>query len=131
MAYKYVIYEKNGNIATITLNRPEKLNVLNMMGTNEGVFTDMLNAMTEAEDDDEVKVIVIKGAGKHFCAGEDLSQAGLRLWFRNRQERGAPPQRADKAEVRQEIHAGLVPDSVLPQRSPSGWDRAIAWGQAP
>ena len=81
MKYKYVIYEKKGGIATITLNRPEKLNVLNMMGTNEGVFTDMLSAMTEAEDDDEVKVIVIKGAGKHFCAGEDLSQAGFVYGF--------------------------------------------------
>ncbi len=81
MEYKYVIYETKGGVATITLNRPEKLNVLNMMGTKEGVFTDMLSAMTEAEDDDEVKIIVIKGAGKHFCAGEDLSQAGFVYGF--------------------------------------------------
>ena len=81
MEYKYAIYEKKGGIATITLNRPDKLNVLNMMGTKEGVFTDMLSALTEAEDDDEVKVIVIKGAGKHFCAGEDLSQAGFVYGF--------------------------------------------------
>ncbi|MCX5999602.1 MAG: enoyl-CoA hydratase/isomerase family protein [Chloroflexi bacterium] len=81
MNYKYALYEVKNGIATITLNRPEKLNVLNMMGTNEGVFTDMLNALTEAEDDDSVKVIVIRGAGKHFCAGEDLSQAGFVYGF--------------------------------------------------
>lgn len=75
--FKYVLYEAREGVATITLNRPEKLNVLNMMGTNEGVFTDMLDALTEAENDDDVRVIVIKGAGKHFCAGEDLSQAGF------------------------------------------------------
>ena len=81
MEYKYVLYEKKGYIATITLNRPDKLNVLNMMGTKEGVFTDMLEALTEAEDDDDVKVVVFKGAGKHFCAGEDLSQAGFVYGF--------------------------------------------------
>lgn len=79
--YKYVLYEAKDGIATITLNRPEKLNVLNMMGTEEGVFTDMLDAMTEAEDDDAVKVILIKGAGSSFCAGEDLSQAGFVYGF--------------------------------------------------
>ena len=79
--YKYVLYEAQYGIATITLNRPDKLNVLNMMGTKEGVFTDMLDAMTEAEDDDAVKVIVIKGAGSSFCAGEDLSQAGFVYGF--------------------------------------------------
>ena len=96
MKYKYVIYEKRGAIAAITLNRPEKLNVLNMMGTHEGVFTDMLNALTEAEDDDEVKVIVFKGAGKHFCAGEDLSQAGFVYGFGT----GKPGERRPAERIR-------------------------------
>ncbi len=81
MDYQYVLYGVENGIATITLNRPEKLNVLNMMGTKEGVFTDMLDALSEAEDDDDVKVIIIKGAGSSFCAGEDLSQAGFVYGF--------------------------------------------------
>ena len=81
MEYKYVIYEAKDGIATITLNWPERLNVFNMMGTKEGVFTDMLDALTEAEDDDEVKVVIIKGAGSSLCAGEDLSQAGFVYGF--------------------------------------------------
>lgn len=81
MEYKYVLYDKKDNTAKITLNYPEKLNVLNMMGTNEGVRTDMLAALTEAEDDDDVKVVIIKGAGKSFCAGEDLRQAGFMYGF--------------------------------------------------
>jgi enoyl-CoA hydratase len=80
MEYKYVIYEKQGEIARITLNRPEKLNVFGM-GTDRKPWEGSRywnefyhGALDEAAADDEVKVVIIKGAGRAFCAGFDISR---------------------------------------------------------
>lgn len=62
------LYEKDGRIAIITLNRPEVKNAL-----NDKAFEDMLAGFHKANDDPEVRVVVIKGAGTNFCAGHDLS----------------------------------------------------------
>src|SRR3990170_297785 len=75
MEYKYVIYEKKGEIAYVTLNKPEKLNAMTFIGREED-FQNFLSALDEAAEDDEVKVVVIKGAGKAFCAGQDLTRVG-------------------------------------------------------
>jgi enoyl-CoA hydratase len=72
MAYENVLYEKNGHVAYITLNRPDKLNAV-----SPELVRDWSAAMTEAEDDDEVKVIVFKGAGRAFSAGADLTGVGF------------------------------------------------------
>jgi len=72
MEYEQIKYEKIGpHIVYITLNRPEKLNTV----TRE-MFQSWGNAITEAENDDDVKVIVFKGAGKCFSAGAPLDQVG-------------------------------------------------------
>ena len=63
-----VILEKKGKIGILTLNRPTKLNAL-----NDDILNDLYAGMVELEQDDEVRVIIIKGAGKAFCAGHDLS----------------------------------------------------------
>ena len=73
MEYKHVIYEKEGEIAKITLNRPEKLNVIDFPGDG-GIFDDFMAVLDEAAADDELKVVIIKGAGRAFCAGHDLSR---------------------------------------------------------
>ncbi len=71
MAYENVIYEKEPPIATITLNRPQKLNAINdlMLGEIE-------EALGEAEADGEIRYVVIKGAGRCFSVGQDLSGEG-------------------------------------------------------
>ena len=79
MSYKYVIYEKEDEIAKITLNRPEKLNTFGMVMDRvdwEGkqLQLDFMSALDEVEDDDEVKVVIIKGAGRAFSAGFDISR---------------------------------------------------------
>jgi enoyl-CoA hydratase len=70
MAYETVIYETSERVATVTLNRPEKLNALSGQLQRELVL-----ALKEAEADPAVRVVVIKGAGRGFCAGYDLTPA--------------------------------------------------------
>jgi len=65
-----VIYEKSENIAYITLNRPQVLNVYNLQMRDE-----LYQILRAIKDDEEVKVTILKGAGnKAFCAGADLSE---------------------------------------------------------
>lgn len=68
MSYQTVLYEKKGRIATVTLNQPESLNALSTQ-----LLTDMVAALREAESDDEVRVIILKAAGRAFCAGGNVS----------------------------------------------------------
>ncbi len=69
MPYKGILYEKDGAIARITINEPEKLNPLGFPRMAE-----VDQALTEAEEDDDVKVIIFKGAGRAFSAGHDLRE---------------------------------------------------------
>lgn len=71
MSYKTLIYEKEKNAARIILNRPEKLNTLDLIGMSEEAV-EFYSALDEAAEDDEVKVVVLKGNGPCFCAGERL-----------------------------------------------------------
>ncbi len=66
--YEHIIYDKRGNIALITLNRPERLNA--WTGTMELEFIDAINA---AAADGEIGCVVVTGAGRGFCAGADIS----------------------------------------------------------
>lgn len=71
LPYTDIIYEKKGPIAYITLNRPDKLNALDPRPGQ--ILEQWAQACREARDDDEVKVMVIKGAGRCFSAGYDQS----------------------------------------------------------
>lgn len=62
------LYEVSGRVATITLNRPEKLNAW-----TEAMEKEVRAAMMEAEGDGGVRAIVLTGAGRGFCAGADMS----------------------------------------------------------
>src|SRR3989304_10398695 len=73
MKYKYVIYQTDGAVARLTLNRPNKLNVMDFPGDG-GILDDFSAALDEAADDDNLKVLIIKGAGRAFCAGHDLTR---------------------------------------------------------
>lgn len=71
MSYKEVIFEKSDKIGIITLNRPERLNAFTWTMGNE-----MRAALTEVENDPELRVSIITGAGRGFCAGADLAGGG-------------------------------------------------------
>jgi methylglutaconyl-CoA hydratase len=63
-----VLYSVEGAVARITLNRPEKRNAL-----NDAVIGGLKERLREASHDEQVRVVVITGAGKDFCSGADLS----------------------------------------------------------
>jgi methylglutaconyl-CoA hydratase len=70
--FERILYERDDLLARITLNRPEKRNALDDLTVAE-----LRVALHIADDDPEVHVIVLAGAGKDFCAGADLSQLEL------------------------------------------------------
>jgi len=67
--YETVLYDKKERVAVITLNRPEKMNAINLQ-----MNKDLKASLKEAKDDDEIRAIVITGAGKAFCAGGDVAE---------------------------------------------------------
>src|SRR5258708_11195664 len=68
MAYETIKYEVAEQILTITLNRPDKLNAF-----NGAMQREMIAAFDAADKDDNVRAIIVTGAGRGFCAGADLS----------------------------------------------------------
>lgn len=69
--YEQILYDVEDHILTITMNRPEKLNAFT--GT---MMKEMIDAFDRADADDDVKAIIITGAGRGFCAGADLAGGG-------------------------------------------------------
>ena len=70
MAEDILKVERHPNYATITLNRPEKRNSL-----NEALLSAMDKAFASIEEDKEIRAVILRGAGKSFCAGLDLAEA--------------------------------------------------------
>jgi len=71
VSYSTILYDVEDGILTITLNRPEALNAF-----NTPMLEELLDACDRADTDDEVKAIIVTGAGRAFCAGADLSSGG-------------------------------------------------------
>lgn len=68
--YEHLILDKNNAIATLTLNRPKSFNAFNSKLRKE-----LFSAVTELENDADIRVVIIKGAGPGFSAGADLTEA--------------------------------------------------------
>jgi len=66
-----VSFERNGHVATITLDRPEKKNALNLP-----MRTELPKLFEQIQDDVSIRAIVLTGAGRDFCAGADVSEMG-------------------------------------------------------
>ncbi len=73
MELRTVIYEVENRIATITLNRPDRMNAWTL-----DMMDDVIESFDMADKDDDVRSIIVTGAGKDFCAGADLSGGGTR-----------------------------------------------------
>jgi enoyl-CoA hydratase/carnithine racemase len=83
MAYTAINCELSDGVATILLNRPERLNAFNTAMGNE-----IHQAFAELDADDSCRVIVVTGAGRAFCAGADLGGGGDTFNYDRRRERG-------------------------------------------
>jgi 2-(1,2-epoxy-1,2-dihydrophenyl)acetyl-CoA isomerase len=73
MAFEKLSYELTAGIATVTLNRPERLNALDYTLRDE-----LLRVLDMAAQDDNVRVLILTGAGRAFCAGADMQDVLLR-----------------------------------------------------
>lgn len=69
MRYQEILYDIKDKILTVTLNRPERLNACTM----EVMPREIINAFDRADADDDVRAIIVTGAGRAFCAGADLN----------------------------------------------------------
>ena len=70
MTKKTVLYSRDGNVGIITLNRPERLNAI-----NGGLLRDFIEQLKTAREDKEAISVILTGAGRAFCAGEDLKES--------------------------------------------------------
>jgi enoyl-CoA hydratase/carnithine racemase len=66
-----VVFEKHGTIARVTLSRPEVLNAYSVRMRDE-----LFAAFEAVRDDDEIRALIVRGAGRSFCAGADLTEFG-------------------------------------------------------
>ena len=67
MKYETIILERKEGIGYLTLNRPDRANTISFQ-----LMQEVVNAMAEVEADAEYRVVIVTGAGKHFCGGADL-----------------------------------------------------------
>jgi enoyl-CoA hydratase/carnithine racemase len=93
MSYETLLYEVSDHVLTITLNRPDRLNAFTGTMMNE-----LIAAFDAADADDDVRAIIVTGAGRAFCAGADLSEGTKTFDFAargDRPDRQGTPQRPD------------------------------------
>jgi enoyl-CoA hydratase/carnithine racemase len=81
MSFEEIRYEVADRVLTITLNRPERLNAFTPTMGRE-----LIEAFDRADADDDVRVVIVTGEGKGFCAGADLGGGGDTFDWRDRQE---------------------------------------------
>jgi 2-(1,2-epoxy-1,2-dihydrophenyl)acetyl-CoA isomerase len=67
--FQQIVYKKDGQVATVTLNRPQKLNAYSEIMVHE-----ILAALADARDDDETRAVIVTGAGRGFCSGGDVGR---------------------------------------------------------
>jgi enoyl-CoA hydratase/carnithine racemase len=69
MSWQQLLYQAEDRVATITLNRPDRLNAYTRL-----MATELREALAAADADEDVRAIVLTGAGRGFCAGADMER---------------------------------------------------------
>ncbi|MGA0601615.1 crotonase/enoyl-CoA hydratase family protein [Caulobacter sp. KR2-114] len=83
--FETILYDVEDGIATITLNRPDKLNAF-----TPKMMSELIAAFDQTDADDDVRVVIVTGAGRAFCAGADLSAGGATFDY----DRNTTPERS-------------------------------------
>lgn len=94
MDYAEIIYDVSDRVATITLNRPDKLNAFT--GT---MMKEMIDAFDRADADDGVRAVIVTGAGRGFCAGADLGSGADTFNYEEKPD-GVDRDRTDVERIR-------------------------------
>jgi enoyl-CoA hydratase/carnithine racemase len=89
MKFQHIKYEVQGPIALITLNRPDNLNAWTVIMMDE-----LIQSLDIADNDDEIRAVIVTGAGRAFCAGADLASGGFSV---NQKDGEEPAVRRDTA----------------------------------
>src|SRR5438309_2947526 len=76
--YQEILYDVDGPVLTITLNRPDKLNPF-----PSTMMRELLDAFDRADADDDVRAVIVTGAGRGFCAGADLAAGDSTFDYRD------------------------------------------------
>jgi 2-(1,2-epoxy-1,2-dihydrophenyl)acetyl-CoA isomerase len=71
MAYEHILFTEADGIATLTINRPERMNALHV-----GVIAEMIDAVDRIRDEGTARVLIMTGTGRAFCSGADLAGGG-------------------------------------------------------
>jgi enoyl-CoA hydratase/carnithine racemase len=103
VAFEQITTEVSERVLTITLNRPERLNAWTPTMARE-----LIEAFDRADADDEIRVVVVTGAGRGFCAGADLAGGGETFNYRERESAGPVP-RDNGGQVVLRIFASTKP----------------------
>jgi len=90
-AFKTLLLDVADGIATLTLNRPDRMNAF----TGQ-MMTDIIAAFDATDANDDVRAVIVTGAGKAFCAGADLSEGAKTFDYESRDDR---PERGDKGST--------------------------------
>ncbi len=88
--FETILYEVDDRVATITLNRPERLNAFNRQ-----MMRDLIDAVDLADADDNVRAVIFTGAGRGYCAGADLS-SGTDTFNADRRSNDSEAERASQ-----------------------------------
>ena len=88
MPFETILFDVEDGVASVTLNRPERMNAW-----NDTLAGELRKAMTACDRDDTIRSVVVTGAGRAFCAGADLSGGGDSFRGRGdrRTRRGSAP----------------------------------------
>ena len=85
--YEQILYDVADGVCTITLNRPDKMNAFTGV-----MMQEMIDAFDKADADDDVRAIIVTGAGRAFCAGADLSAGASTFDYEGRDGQDSPVQ---------------------------------------
>jgi enoyl-CoA hydratase/carnithine racemase len=104
MALETILYDVSERVATVTLNRPDRLNAVNTT-----MIRELLEAFEQADGDDGVRAVIVTGAGRAFCAGADLGSGGKTF--------AGGPGRAERPEDHRD-GGGLVTLRIFDMKKP-------------